>query len=660
MRSFLLVGAATAALLPAVVFAQEAPATTSADTSEIIVTASPFGTETPTIVEKVDRDKIAAAGGASIASALQNVPGIAATSFAAGASRPIIRGMDATRVRLLEDGTSISDVSDIGQDHGTPIDPLAAQSIEVVRGPATLRYGSQAIGGVVNVINNRVPLSLSDLPVRAELNGSYGTVNDGGEISGLLDGRAGNLAVHADAFYRHTGDYDIPGGTQDNSYFHGHGEAGGLSYFMGDSHVGGAITQYDANYGIPGDESHIVMKQTKGLTRDSFDLGSGALKRLDVWGSYVDYQHSEVAETGEVATTFKNKEWDGRAELIFNPIGPVQNMALGGEYQRRNFSALGEDAIYLFPTLTETEAAYLFLESPLSNKLRIQAAGRVEHSRVNGTPASDVFTKNSFTPVSGSIGALYEPSSALKFGLTFSSTGRAPGQTELYARGAHDSSQTFETGDPGLKIERANSLEGTVRVNADRFHFEGSIYSTWFSNYIYGDTTGRSCDEDGNCVDDDSEAFRELFYRQQDAHFRGAEAQASYAVLKGDSGTLEVNALGDYTRATLDQGGNVPRIPPYRIGGGLSWKSVPIDASLLYLYVGQQDKFGAFDTPTPHYNQLNARIAVRPFAAYPGVELAIVGQNLTNDVQRAATALNKDDVVMPGRNIRLVVRVANF
>ena len=144
------------------------------------------------------------------------------------------------------------------------------------------------------------------------------------------------------------------------------------------------------------------------------------------------------------------------------------------------------------------------------------------------------------------------------------------------------------------------------------------------------------------------------------AHFRGLEGQAAYAVVKGGDGTLELNALGDYTRASLSQGGNVPRIPPYRLGGGFTWTSTSFDASLLYLYVGRQNKFGAFDTPTPHYNQLNAQIAVRPFAAHPGIQLAIVGQNLTNDVQRAATALNKDDVVLPGRNVRFVLRVADF
>lgn len=666
MRTILLLGVAAAALLPAAAQAEPTAADAPVTQPDVIVTASPIATgsdDTPTVVAKVDRNTILTTGGASVADALANVPGIAATGFAAGASRPIIRGMDATRVRIVEDGSSSSDVSDIGPDHGIPIDPLAAQSIEVVRGAATLRYGSQAIGGVVNILNNRVPMQLPTQPLSGEFTGSYGTAADVGQTSLLADAKIGNLALHADGFYRHADDYDTPLGTQENSFFHGHGGSLGGSYFFGpntDSHVGAAVTQYNATYGIPSDDTHIVMKQTKVLSRNSFDLGGGVLKTLNLDGSYADYEHSEVEPDGTIATTFRNKEYDGRAELLFGPLGPVQNSALGVEIQRRRFSAVGEDSSYLFPTLTQTEAAYLFTEVPVGQKLRLQASGRVEHVHVTGTPASDAFTKADFTPVSGALGALLDVTDGVKVGLTASSTGRAPAITELFARGGHDGPGTFETGDPNLGVERANSIEGTLRVRSGAFKFTGSVYSTWFHNYIYGDLTGRTCDDDGNCVVGDSEELRELNYRQQGAHFRGFEGEASRDLLKSPTGTLQAKALADYTRATLDRGGNVPRIPPYRLGGGLNWESSAVDAGFLLLYVGRQNRFGVFDTPTSSYVQLNAQVAWRPFEAHPGIELAIVGQNLTNDVQRDASALNKDQVVMPGRNVRFVLKVATF
>jgi iron complex outermembrane receptor protein len=678
MRAILLLGVATAALVPTVAYGQDnnqqsstpTPASSGqkpdrnrAQPNDIIITATPFATEgdaTASIVAKVDSKQILRQGGASIADSLADVPGIASTGFASGASRPIIRGMDATRVRILEDGVSSSDVSDIGPDHGVPIDPLSARSIEVVRGAATLRYGSQAIGGVVNAINNRIPSSLPNRTIDAEATGSFDTVSNTGQGSLLADVKLGNLALHADGFYRDAGDYDTPLGTQANSFFRGNGESLGGSYFFGGSHIGAAVTQYNSKYGIPSDTTYIDMKQTKVMTKSSFDLGSGVLKTLNIDGSWANYQHTENEPDGTVDTTFRNKEWDARGELLFGKMGPLANTALGVEVQNRRFSALGEDSSYLFPTTTQSEAAFLFTELPVTDAVKLQASGRVETLDIQGTPRSDVFTKQTFTPVSGAVSALFDATKSLRFGLTFSSTGRAPAITELFARGGHDGPNTFETGDPNLKIERANSIEGTMRLRTGRLRIDGSIYSTWFKNYIYGNLTGRTCDDDGTCVVGDSDDLKELNYSQQGAHFWGAEGEASYQLIKVDGGGLEAKVLADYVRATLDDGSNVPRIPPYRVGGGLSWTSNPADAGFQLMYVGRQDKFGAFDNATPSYVSLDGHVAWRPFRAMPGVEFSIVGKNLTNEVQRDAAALNRDQVVMPGRNIRFVVRVATF
>lgn len=663
MRQALFAGAAAVAFLPHAAAAQTGAAAIDSAPQDIVVTASPFATATPSITAKVNRNQILDAGGASIADSLKDVPGIAASGFAAGASRPIIRGMDSTRVRILEDGLSSSDVSDIGPDHGVPIDPLSAQSIEVVRGAGTLRYGSQAIGGVVNAINNRVPMSLPTRDLSGELTGDFGSVDDSGQGSVMMDGRTGDIAVHADGFYRSAGDYDTPLGVQQNSFFHGFGETAGASYFFGsnkDSHIGAAIEQYDAQYGIPSDTTYIDMHQTKVLTKNSFALGSGLLRTLNIDGSYADYQHGEDNPDGTVNTTFKNKEFDSHAELLLASIGPLANTSLGVEVQHRKFQALGEDSSYLFPTVTASEAGYLFTEAPITDAFKLQASGRIEHDHVTGTPASDVFTTRDYTPVSGAIGALYDIDHSIKLGLTFSSTGRAPAITELFARGGHDGPDTFETGDPTLKIERANSIEGTVRVDRGRFGFEGSVYSTWFDNYIYGDLTGRTCDDDGVCTTSPDGELKELFYRQQGAHFRGLEGKATVDLVKTANGGLTAQALADYVRATLDDGSNVPRIPPYRFGGGLSWTGKQIDAGFLFIHDARQDKFGAFDTATPSYNDLSAHVSVRPFATAPGIEFSVVGQNLTDDVQRNAASLNRNEVVMPGRSVRVVVRLATF
>ncbi|WP_051362311.1 TonB-dependent receptor [Solimonas soli] len=637
----------------------------SAEPSTVVVTGSPLTNDPDalsTVVDSVNRQQILLSGGSQLSDALSRVPGVTGTGFASGASRPVIRGFDANRVRVLEDGIGSFDVSDVGPDHGVPIDPLAADRIEVVRGAGTLRYGSQAIGGVVNAINNRVPLVLPDAPISGEVTGSYGSAADTRQGSGEIDGRIGQLALHADGFGRHADDYDIPHGTQDNSFFRGDGVSGGGSYFFGDdnaSHIGGAVIHYGAKYGIPSDDTYIDMHQTKELLRSSFAIGAGPLETLTVDGGHADYKHSEIdPATGEAASTFRDDEWDSRAEALFGAIGPLSRSAVGVQIQHRDFSALGEGNDYLLPTSTKSYAAFAFSEAPLSDVLRLQAGVRAEQVQIDGTPASEVPTTRNFTPLSGSLGLVFDASSALRFGLTLSSTGRAPAQTELFARGPHDGPGTFETGDPSLDIERSNSLEGTVRFRADGVKVEGSVWAAKFQNYIYGDLTGAYCDDDGVCSMDSDGELRELNYTQLDATFRGAELKGSVALYRGRAGTLGADALADYVRATLDHGGNVPRIPPYHLGGGLSWERDVFNADVFVKYSGAQHDTATAETDTKAFTSLDASLGWHPFMGTPGLQFAVVGHNLTNSVQRDAVALNKDDVEMPGRDIRLLVQAS--
>ncbi|HWA21550.1 MAG TPA: TonB-dependent receptor, partial [Caulobacterales bacterium] len=573
---------------------------------EIIVTASPLAGDRDrfaTIVDTVTRDQILQHGGASLGDALSQVPGVAGTGFAAGASRPVIRGMDANRVKLLEDGLNSSDVSDIGPDHGVPIDPLSARDIEVVRGAATLRYGSQAIGGVVNAINNRVPTSLPDKPGPVEVTGAYGSAANTGEGSILADGRVGQFALHADGFYRTTNNYDTPLGVQANSFFRGDGFSGGGSYFFGDqdkSRVGASYIHYDAKYGIPSDTTFIDMKQDKALSKSSFAVNAGALQTVNVDIGYAAYQHREIdPDTGDALSTFKNLEWDSRAEALFGAIGPLSGSALGVQYANRRFSALGEGGDYLFPTQTESTALFAFTELPLGEKINLQAAARAETVKTDGTPVSGIATSRDFAPISGSLGGLYTVNDNVKIGLTFTSAARAPGPTELFARGPHDGPLTFETGDPTLKIERSNSLEATLRLRNGPVKFDGSVWGAKFNNYIYGALTGRTCDDDGTCVAGDTFDLRELNYTQLDANFWGFEGKAAADLVSTQLGTFGVHGLFDYVKADFSNaGGPVPRIQPWRLGAGVDWASEAFDAGAQATYVGKRDKLAVGETPT--------------------------------------------------------------
>jgi len=628
--------------------------------SEVVITASPLAGDPDrfaTIVEQVSRDQVLSNGGASLADALRNVPGVAGTGFAAGASRPVIRGMDAQRVKLAENGLSSSDVSDVGPDHGVPIDPLAAQQIEVVRGAATLRYGSQAIGGVVNVINNRIPLKPVD-GIEGEATAAYSTGAATGEGTISLDAGQGPFAVHLDGFGRRASDYKTPDGVQPNSFFRGNGYSGGASYFFGDdSRVGASGTHYEARYGIPSDDTFIRMKQDKGAFGGSFKFGQGVLQRINVDAGYADYTHSEIdPETNEVLSTFNNKEWDGRMEALFGATGPLSASALGVQFQDRKFSALGEGADYLLPTHTQSAAAFAFVEAPVG-ALQFQGAARVEHVKIDGTPASGVETSRDYTPFSVSAGFTYDASDALRLGLTAASAARAPAQTELFARGPHDGPATFETGDPELKIERANSLEATARYKlGSEGRIEASAWGAHFDNYIYGALTGRMCDDDGVCEAGGAGELKELNYGQRDANFWGVEAKAFFPLTSVAGGKLSGQVLGDYVRAKFTGGGgDVPRIQPGRFGGGLDWANDSIDASFLVLAVSSQDHVGVADLATDGYTSVDAQVRWRPFKAKPGIELLLVGHNLADETIRNATALNKDSVLMPGRDVRLVL-----
>ena len=628
----------------------------------ITVTASPLTTnpdQYASIIGQVSRDDILRSGGANLADALKDVPGVTGSGFAAGASRPVIRGFSSTRVRLLEDGIGSFDVSDVGPDHGVPIDPLSARKIEVIRGAATLRYGSQAIGGVVNTINNRVPRKLPDDPLSGEVTGSYGTGADTRQGSVLIDGTAGQFAMHADGFIRRADDYAIPGGTQSNSFFRGDGYSFGSSYFFGaddKSRAGASVIHYDSRYGIPSDTTYIDMKQTKGLFGSSLSIDRGPLQTVNIDAGYADYTHSERLPDGSAASTFNDTGWDARVESLLGTVGPFSSAALGLQFQNRDFSALGEGADYLLPTRTRNAAVFSFAERSLTSHLNLQIGARVEHVSIHGTPVSGVPARRGFTPISASAGLLFDMTRAVKLGLTLSSAARAPAQTELFARGPHDGPATFETGDPSLVIERANSLEATVRIRHDGLRFDGSLWIASFDGFIYGRLTGRTCDDNGICTAGSGGALRELFYDQRGATFRGMEGRGTAILMDLAGGSLSATLMGDYVRATFHDGGSVPRIPPWHAGGGLSWEDDTLDMDLMLKYSGRQDHLAFAETPTSGFVSLDMQTTWRPLADHPGVELAVIGHNLTNSVQRDAVALNKDAVILPGRNVRLMVR----
>jgi iron complex outermembrane receptor protein len=633
----------------------------------VVVTASPFSQaliDLSASVAQVRREELITSGGIGLGDALKNVPGVTSSGFTAGASRPVIRGLGATRVRVTENGLGSHDVSDVSDDHAVPIDPLAALEVEVLRGPATLRYGSQAIGGVVNSINSRIPVDLGE---GTNVEGFAGISSNSIERLGgmLFDHRSGNWAFHADGIIRGADDYDTPDGTQRNIFSFGKGFAIGGAYIGNGGGAGGlGFNQFIAHYGIPAEPgsdevAHIELDQKNYSGALRFALPR--LATISAQGVYTDYTHSEIVDGEGVLSTFNNKEWEGRIEGVHRAFGPITMGAIGVQYGNREFEGLGEAVEYLLPTKTDSAAAYIFEELALSDSFTLQGAARIEWTNETGeTNALGAFDLD-FTPASFSIGAVLRPNMGnTTFFANLSRTERAPHVTELFAQGPHEATRTFEIGDPSLGIERALSIEGGIKRQDDSDNTASfSIYNTNFDRFIYGHLTGNSYDVDGTFFPDDSGEFKELLYSQQDANFWGLEGQIHWHVFEGMNGRFGVDAQADYVRAEFDDGTNVPRIPPFRIGGGLFFENQMLELKIGALFHGEQDKVGVNETPTDSYTTLDASATIHLFEGPGGdVDLVLSGTNLTDSVGRNHVSFTKDFVELPGRTFRLMLHFA--
>jgi iron complex outermembrane receptor protein len=640
--------------------ADEPPATKSPETVEkVVVTASPLPRSTDKfskIITTVRRDEALKNGGPSIGDALMKVPGVSGSGFAPGANRPVIRGFDATRVLVTENGIGSLDVAEIGPDHGTPVDMLSIDRIEVVRGPGTLRYGSQATGGIVNVITGRIPDRRFE-GLRADIAGIYGSAANAGDGAISASYGEGVFAFHADGFLRNAGDYDTPDGRQLNSFARMNGYALGAALRGEEGSVGGAFIEYNGKYGLPAGDTFIDVHQEKWLARGIWNAKGGALERIQLEGGYADYEHSEVEPGGIIGATFLNQEFDGRAEAIFGEIGPSSGSALGLQYQHREFSGLGEAEDYLLPATAEGVGIYAFSRIPLGKTVDMEGSMRVEFASREGVPISDVPTSKDFTPFSASAGLVWKATEKTTLGVTLSRTARVPGLPEMFARGPHDGPSTFEVGDPTLGLEKATSLEGTARYEAQGLSLSGALWGSWYDGFIFGQLTGRTCDEAGVCVAGPGEELKEMFFVQRDANFWGFEAEARYELAKIDEFAIGVTAQVDFVRGRLSGGENVPRLPPLRYGPGLFLESEKLNAGLQVFRVSEQDRPGAFDTPTKGYTDVSADLTWRCWEEEGrAFDISLVGRNLTDQRERNASSFVKDDVLMPGRDIRVVGR----
>lgn len=599
--------------------------------------------------EMLSGSRLDAAKAATLGETVGRLTGVQSSFFGAGVGRPVVRGLDGPRVAVLSGGLGTQDVSTVSQDHGTSVEPFLADRIEVLKGPATLLYGSGAIGGVVNVMDGRIAESALDETVagRAELR--YDSVSHGRTAMGRVDasGANGALVLHADALHRDQDDYDTPLGVQRNSDVHTGTAALGASWVTDTGFAGVAASRYENRYGNPGEPGdaatgepavQLDMKQDRFEAKAGLDRAFGPFGGLRARIAHTGYEHVELEGT-EVGTRFLNDATEARVELTHRAFGAWEG-AFGLQGVERDFRAVGEEA---FIPHTRTRATGVFVtEQARWDALQLDLGARIDHVR----SATDTGASERFAPLSLSAGALWKASDAWRVTLNVDRAERAPGEEELFANGAHVATDSFEIGRPDLREERALQTELGMHYHGGRIEAKAAIYRTAFDGFIYLADTGAL--EDGLPVRQ---------WTQADARFNGMEGEITAKLVDRDSGTLALRVFGDRVRARLDDGANLPRIAPARVGANLDWTADGWRASLGATRYARQDDVAPGETPTAGYTLVDAHFAWHIDRGENAMELFVDGSNLTDAEARVHTSFLKDRVVLPGRGLAAGIRM---
>ncbi|MGZ8242052.1 TonB-dependent receptor [Methylomagnum sp.] len=627
--------------------------------------------------------------GPTIGATLQQSPGVNSQSFGPGVGMPVIRGQTGPRVRVMQNGVGNGDVSNFSPDHANSVEPVQAERIEVLRGPATLLYGSGAIGGVVNVIDNRIPEKRVEKPLGGAFEQRYDSALDLTSSAFKLEGGQGNLALHIDGFFRESGNMQIGGWAIDeaaaratdpalaetpviqntknyvpNTNARAKGGTVGLSWVGDDGFVGASINRLENNYGIPpdgagGERIRVDLQQTKYDFRAGLNNPFEFAESLKLKFGYTDYKHSEL-EGGAVGTTWLNESYETRLELKHQPLGPVRGV-VGFQSINSDFGAFGEEAVV--PQSAIDTYGLFAVESMDFGPVTYELGARVEHQSITpqGRPARD------FLPVSGSASALWKVDDSNQLSLAFTQSQRAPSVQELFTNGVHHATRSFEIGDATLGKEVSYNLDLGYRFKRDWLRAELNLFHNWVNNYIYQRNTGQlyageDHEEDhvGGEEHHHNEGLPILQASQADAIFKGFEAKLLFPLMENKYGVLDVTLFSDYTRGEFVNGGDVPRMPPLRYGLQLDYAFDDHWSSNLRLTRGErQDNPGANESETPAYVLLNLGVQYQA-KAWEQADVLVFAKanNLLDENIRNSTSYLRNFAPEPGRGAEVGLRVS--
>ena len=634
---------------------------------EVTVTAAPGVLLQP--VQILSGQELWLKSAPTLGESLANEPGISSTYFGPASSRPVIRGLSGSRVTMLTDGSASLDVADVSADHAVTIEMLLADQVEIIRGPASLLYGSTAAGGIVNVVDSRIPREAAARPLSGAVEVRGDTAADERALVGRLDGGSGNIAWHLDAYTRDTRNIDIPGfatadpaerpedevsGKLANSYSESEGYAAGVSWVSQKGFIGAAISRFESLYGLPGpgeggedeDEAELFegafldLQQTRVDVRGEYAVATPWLQSLRFALGINDYRHTEIEASGEVATVFDNDQWQARIEAEHTPVAGFGGI-IGLQLDDRDFSAVGEEA-FVTPTRTEAVGVFLAEERPFSwGTLNLGARVESLEHRNADLPNYD---KTAWSMAAGA--AVNTPADSV-LSLNLSRTQRNPSAEELYSDGAHIATRQFEIGliTAGVSptTEDSTNVEIGLRRDAGRIQWESSVFYYDISDYVYQNLTG--------AIEDD---LPEAVYTQNDAKFYGAEAAVRLPLWQADSFSSRLRLFGDVVKAELKDGSKLPRIPPWRTGANLAFAQGNGEASLDVVYHASQSDISSFNTDA--YTLINASFVYRLEASAANWELYTRINNLTDKEARKSTSFLAAYAPLPARSLSAGIR----
>ena len=649
---------------------------------EVTVTAVPFGRAADDIVQPtvvLSGDTLDRQRAGTLGETLQHELGIANGSFGQGAGRPVIRGLAGPRVEMLENGISSMDVSALSQDHNVTLDPAGAEQIEIIKGPATLLYGSGAVGGVVNVVDNRLPGVFSE-----GFEGSFALTGSGNAKAklGSFDASYG-LNNYFDGSHEIDYTYETPDGEQPNSAVEGQSGALSASYFTdAGSSIGLAASRYQTEYGLPQEETAFIdLDQTRVDLKGVLAKPFAGVERLTARLGRNNYEHVEFEAPGVPGTRFENQQTELRLEAVSLFTEGLRG-TYGVQFDDRDFSAVGEEAV-LRPT--QTRLAGLFaVQDYKTHWGRLEAGLRTEHVQhdpvatlEDGSPNADprtgeVYQKVSQTPLSLSLGALVDLDSVHHLRINLARAERAPAPEELFSFGPHIATSSFERGQRDHGIETSVNAELGVDRHEGRWTWTANLFANRMSDYLFLSEVDEGLNADGSgAAASDGEADRvdeegsfdpagELLlvdYRAADARLGGYELETRFAALTGPV-DLDLRAFTDRVTGKLsDGGGDLPRITPSRAGLGAVLGFAGFDAALDVTRVSGQSRIASLETETDGYTLVDLSLGYTLHAAGAKTVFFLRGKNLGDEEARNHVSFIKDGVLMPGRSVRGGLRI---